>query len=334
MRSKFCASVLLMALAVGAFCAEPPVPAADSKARQAAMLPLLPACKLVVTVDVRALDTTRQLEPLWQKVLGKPDVQLGLQNLMEAFAFELRHDLNYLVVALDPSVPNSEFILLDGKYNMQRVQDFLLNMNVLQDVRGNTAVYALPDEKQPGKTNYAAFLKPTLIAFGRKEAVNAAIDRLNELDNKKLCPAAQLLQELPAECILRVGVVDLASFPGEKDPIRPSINGAAAGLEVGELAKLKVLAKCKDAPAAKNIADMAQGGIALLKLFLEKEPQLAAMLKNVLNDTKASSEGALAQLSVAAPASDAVTALLKLIEIQEKKTAAGTIPADVPPGGF
>lgn len=338
-RQVFSMLVLFAALGFGALAGEkgvePPYAPADAKS---GVLNLVPNCKVLVTLDVRALDTDKLFEPLWGKLLGRQEVQLQMQQFAEAFGFDLRRDLNQIVFAADPSAQHSEFILLDGRLNTARIQEFLVNANALQDVNGDHVIYALPDEKQQGKSNYLTFLKPTLIAFGQKDAVKASIERLRNQKNTEPCAAAQLLQDLPEKSALRVAIVDLASMPGDKDPIRNVVRCAAASLELGEQMKVTAIARCKDDAAAKSVAEMAQGALAFLRVAAAKEPQLEPLLKNAFADAKAVQQGALAQLTASTATADAVKALVKFVEIQEKNTAAGTIPpappVEIGVGGF
>ena len=259
-------------------------------------LPLAPAsAKLVVSLDVRALDANPAFEPLWAKLMSLPNVTEKLEQFEQLFSFRLRRDLDRIVFACIPGVEDSKLILLEGRFDTARIKETLLNWGAAPDFHWETAIFTLPDEKNPEKKNYLAILEPKLLAFGCHDGLLAAVEGWQANAKAPAEPqsaAGKLVRQLPAEAVIRVGLDDLAALPGGKDPIRPALRQLSGAVLLGPQLKLQLSAECKDLPAAQNIKQVAEGGAALARLVLAQRPELNKLFGAALQSVGFTQNGA------------------------------------------
>ena len=290
------------------------VPAAKGGDMAVSLLP--GSAKLQVSVDVRALDGNKDLQPLWKKVLELPQIQEGLSKVQEAFAFDLRRDLNRVTFGVDPKRKGSEFIVLEGRLDTGKIQETFLMMGAEPDVYNGSTIYRTKDEKEPGVARHFSILKPDLLVFGQKDAVMGAVDRLREKAGGAAAAPDGTAAKGP---VIRATLKDIAGIPAKKNPIQPVLDSLEATLDAGDAMALRVQLRCKDATAAKRMRAIAEGGAALLLLVLAENPELEKLLAGVLDSAKFTQEGASVLGEVKMPPAEAVNALLKAVDMAEQR---------------
>ncbi|MCX7805164.1 MAG: hypothetical protein N3A38_08240 [Planctomycetota bacterium] len=302
----------------------PPIPAPPENAAQAAedrprhlslALSLLPpSAKLAVAIDVSAIRNAKALAGLRSRFFSLPNVQSAASRLHEAFEFDIQKDLRMVAFACDPSRKGSEFFLIEGNFNQGRIREMLLAMAAAPDVVDGTSLYAIPDEKEPGKVNYGTFLKPDLIAFGNRDAVLAAAGKLREGDTSKMpCTAALTIRDLPAGAAVRVALDDIPSLPKIEEPFRTLIKSASGSLEVSDRFLLRLSVRCRDDMVARDIKEMAEGGAAMLRLGLLKKPALQKVFGEALVGARFEQAGTVAGGEIRIAADKVAAAAVELM---------------------
>ncbi len=282
---------------------------------------LLPSSsKLAVAIDLSAVRNAKALAGLRSRFFSLPNVQSASSRLHEAFEFDLQKDLRVVVFACNPSRKGSEFFLLEGNFNQARIREMLLAMVAAPDAVDGVSLYAIPDEREPGKVNYGAFLKPDLIAFGNREAVLAAARKLRDGDiSSNACALASAIRELPARAAVRAAMDDISSLSEIEEPFRPLLKSAAGALEISDKIVLRLAVRCRDETVAKDVKEMAEGGAAMLRLGLLKKPELQKVFGDALAGAKFENAGIMVGGEVGIAADKLVAAAAELMAREERR---------------
>jgi hypothetical protein len=243
--------------------------------------------------DVRALMTSQFRQQM--KAIEPADGQEGRNEIRDAVGIDIEQDIDYVVgcVLATPAggtETQNGYILAHGRFDKGRIEAFVREKGgVAQDYRGR------PTEAQPeGATTPphpemgVTFVNQDVVALGSTAALKKVIDiQFGEtrtvLANSDVMTMIETVE--PGNNAWVVGRFDVLSkqahLPSEVAGQLPQVTWFSAGGHVNGGVNGTVSLQARDEEAAKNLAAVVGGFIALGNMQASTKPELQAIMKSI-----------------------------------------------------
>lgn len=236
---------------------------------------------LVAFADVRAVMTS--------------DLRARMQERQPAddgSDFELRtgirvaSDIDEAVVCLapDPSDGASLLVMLSGRFDQERLESLAVeNGGTVSEYDGHTIIATTIGDSRLAM----AFVEPGVLAVGSEALVLGAIDLVDGGDN--VTANARLMTLLskvdPGSNAWAVGDLDRSGsdvwMPEGLDPRALRVTAFSVAGRVNGGVRLTLQAETPDEAASQNLRDILQGFLALARMQVDAQPEIAAILDSV-----------------------------------------------------
>ena len=233
----------------------------------------------VVHADLERLRQTQLGAYLTNKLSAGPAAD-KLAAFQAVFSFDPRKDLNTLTLYGKSQDPAQSVALLGGRFNeTQLVTLVKANDSYQSQAFGQHTIHSWIDDKKPNEGRQYGCFHPSgfLVISHGQEMIQEAVEVLDHtrgsLDAAKVFGSESLMQ-----APLFIAGANLDAF-GDLSPNAAILKQASSGqLALGEnngLLVVNLLLTAKDATAATNMQQVAQGLLAIAQLGQQKNPQLA-----------------------------------------------------------
>jgi hypothetical protein len=224
----------------------------------------------------------------------------ALQQLEEKTGLDPARDVDQIVIA-GTSPGSVGLALVTGRFDLYKLGRALETEGKVKGYGPEgVTLYAFGEEGKPATA--VAFLDETSLLFGPKAQVEAAVSSRarGEAPFKKNAVLMALVEKVrPGFTFWMVGDQSLlAGLPTSVPAPGASAGGATIGLPAlqsltvtGDLdpqVSLQVAGDAKDEAAAKNLADVVRGFVALMSLQAQQKPELQQLASAVTVATEAS----------------------------------------------
>jgi hypothetical protein len=251
-----------------------------------AELAFVPAnARMVAYADVRQLmnsplhDHVRQFE---SKARINPD------GLEARTGIDIESDVDRVLVASMPAAAGTplqrdSLLLARGRFDLTRIEGLMREQGAqVSDYRG-VRIVSLKDDARDAAM---AFAEPGLIAFGPAHLVRAGLDAKAGAADGIRADAGFMKLVADVDDGAAWSVAKMDSLPGAGLPPAvvsqlPPIDWIAASGQVDTGIHGFVRADARDAQGAKDLHDVVQGFLALLKLQGARQPQYKGLLDSV-----------------------------------------------------
>jgi hypothetical protein len=313
--------ILLLATAAAVFTGAPMVFAAPFNPKDVAADPAL-----LLHVDCDALKSSS----VGQSILSEPDVQDKLAALGAIFDFDLRKQLHGLTVYTTEEHPKDGALIVYADFDPNRLITLAKAMEGYQTAtNGSHVIYSWVDDKKKAKDGerprVCGAILGQKVVFGQDETHLA--DALDVIDGKG--PSFSGKKGLPeaaaGESILLQGVMLKFDFDSTDQNAAIFKMSKSVRVKLSEVAGNMIAAvrfEASDAETANNIANIAQGLLAVLKL--QKSDANATKLANAIVIKQ---DGATVGLTLSVASSEVIDTIKegqKKAEEKEKETAKDT----------
>jgi len=247
-----------------------------------------------------------------------PPEDRGREEFRQRTGIDIETDLDRVVACmLAREGPESAFVALRGRFDVARLEALAREHHgVVEEYRGTRLIRGSEDgagkegEGRRHGTPAVAFAEPGLVLVGELAAVKAAIDTRaagqNVTANDDLM---KLIRELDQSATAwAVGRVDVLArhgrLPRDVSSQLPAVKWFSAAGRIDGGVSGVVRAEARDEEAARNLRDVANGFLALVRMQAASKPELQTLMQSVaLGGT-----GTTVELSFALP-SEVIDAL-------------------------
>lgn len=248
-----------------------------------------------------------------------PPEDKGREEFRQRTGIDIETDLDRVVACVLPREgPESAFVALRGRFDVARLEALAREHHgVVEEYRGTRLVRGSGgsgDVEGEGRRRHGtpavAFAEPGLVLVGELAAVKAAIDTRaagqNVTANDDLM---KLIREMDQSATAwAVGRVDVLArhgrLPQEVSSQLPAVKWFSAAGRIDGGVSGVVRAEARDEEAARNLRDVANGFLALVRMQAGSKPELQTLMQSVaLGGT-----GTTVELSFALP-SEVIDAL-------------------------
>jgi hypothetical protein len=262
----------------------------------------------VAYVDVRNLMSSELRQHLAAR---QPDAHAGVDRFREQTGIDIERDVDYIMAAFfagqeaqaDSDSRRMPLVLARGRFDEVRIEGLVRDQGgTVEDYKGFRLL--VHDQMKMALT----FLEPGLVAFGASDVVRNAIDTTSTgasiRSNDELMRLVRDVEGGDAWAVVRFDELSARQLPAELTRQLPPINWFSVTGTVNSGLQGRLRVEARDEVAAKNLADVARGFLALARLQSGQLPEAAELL----NSLQLVAEGASVSLSFAVPA-DVIDAL-------------------------
>jgi hypothetical protein len=253
---------------------------------------------VVAYADVRGLMDSQFRQQM--KALEPVEGQEGRDEVRDAVGIDIEQDIDYVVACvLAAPVEGTEspngYILAHGRFDQARIEAFINEKGgVAQDYRGKK-MFVHPVEALPeGTTGHAhgdmgiTFVNKDVVALGSTAALKKVID-IQFGDARAVLTNDDVMKMIgtvePGNNAWVVGRFDVLSkqahLPTNVAGQLPQVTWFSAGGHVNGGINGMVALQARDADAAKNLAAVAGGFVALANMQAATRPELQAIMKSI-----------------------------------------------------
>lgn len=247
---------------------------------------------VVFHLNVEQVRASQIYQTIWGLVSAEPEVQEGLAELEAAAGFDPTTDISGVLITLNPENEERYGILVEGSFDLARIQTFL-NTHMAEnpgemtsmEYAGHT-VYHDPSETSADKA-YFSLINDGLVAIGTQDELSAILDTMAGTRENVTTNAAVNAQ---------LGSVDMSGAYWFAAQITPSMQAELVGSPMagmsgvrgngtitGGIAANTVLTTNSEQEAA-SMATFMNAGLAEAAANPEAAGMLAAMGISSLND--------------------------------------------------
>lgn len=262
----------------------------------------LPAAALALPATSRyviGFDVPRFLaSPLYARLTRQHPEQDMFKEMQEQVGVDPRRDVDQVVLAGARGQAMAAMVF--GRFDRYRLGRALeTRKGVTWKTHAGTTVYLLGEARSRGQA--VAFLDDHALVVGDREGVLATLD--NRAGGGSLRSNAALIgllgQVKPGSTLWMVGDAELlsalpTSMPGSGAPAGstqtmalPRLKGLIATGEFDPALDLDVIGETEDDAAARNLADLVRGGVALISLQAAQKPELRELASAISVTTDA-----------------------------------------------
>lgn len=249
----------------------------------------LPAAALALPASSRyvmGFDVPRFLaSPLYARLTRQHPDQDMFKDLQEQVGIDPRRDVDQVVLA--GARGQATAVMVFGRFDRERLARALeTRKGVTWKAHGNTTVYSVGEGARHAQA--VAFLDDQTLLLGERAGVLATLD--NRAGGGSLRSNTALVNLLsavkPGSALWMVGDAELLSAlpatmpgasatPGQTQAMNlPRLKSLIATGEFDPALDLDVIGETEDETAARNLADLVRGGVALLSLQAAQKPEL------------------------------------------------------------
>jgi hypothetical protein len=282
---------------------------------------------LLLHVDCDALKASS----VGQSILSEPEIQDKLAAVGAIFDFDLRKQLHGLTVYTTEEHPKDGALIVYADFDPDRLITLAKAAEGFQSTtNGSHVIYSWLDDKKKAKDGERPRVCGAIlghrVVFGQ-DATHLA-DALDVIDGK--APNFSGKQGLPeqasGESILLEGVMLKFDFDGADQNAAIFKMSKSVRLKLSEVANTmtaNVRFEASDADTATQIASIAQGLLAVLKL--QKTDANAMKLANAIVIKQ---DGSVASLTLSVPSSELIDTIKQGQKKAEEKAQAANTPAE------
>jgi hypothetical protein len=313
-------TLLILSTAAAALAGTPAVMAAPFEAKDVAADPAL-----VVHLDCDALRNTA----IAKSILSEQEVQDKLAAVGALFDFDFTKQLHGLTVYTTDGHPKDGALILYADFDANRLITLAkANDGFQSNTVGGHVIYSWLDDKKKAKDGvrphmYGSILGHRVIIGQEESHLAEALDVIDgkspSFSGKKGLPEAE-----SGESIIAEGVMLKFDFEDPEDKAAIFKMSKSVRLKLSEVAEnmaLHVHFEAADADTAKQIGDIAQGLVAVLKL--QRGDANAAKLANAISIKQ---DGATVGLTLSVPSSELISMIKEGQKKAQEKAEAKSAP--------
>lgn len=230
-------------------------------------------------------------------------------KFLEETGIDIERDIDTVVAGLATSGQTGAqpLVLIRGRFDAGRVESLASSHGaIVRDYSGRKLVVApggfngeaVQNPAGPGTEPGMAFLEPTLLALGRVDAIERAIDQVDHPSNVQSSELMDLVGDVRGSGnAWVVGRFDrLTAAPNIPDSVRSHLTGiewVAISADIGSGVRGYVRADTIDDQAGEQLRSVVNGALAAARMFGGQDPKVGAALQAV----QTSGSGKTAQLS-------------------------------------
>jgi len=228
-------------------------------------------------------------------------------RFLEETGIDIERDIDTVVAGLATSeqAGNQPLVLIRGRFDAARVESLAPSHGAtVRDYSGRRLVVATGGFdgahplQEPGTEAGMVFLEPTLLALGRVDAIERAIDQVDHPGNIQNSDLMDLVADVRGSGnAWVVGKFDrLTAAPNIPDSVRSHLTGIqtlAVSADIGTGVRGYVRAEAVDDQAGEQLRSVVNGALAAARMFGGQDPKVGAALQAV----QTSGTGKTAQLS-------------------------------------
>jgi hypothetical protein len=256
------------------------------------------SARMVAFADVHAImqsDLRRKFHP--ETAAGS-----GANKFQEETGIDVERDVDHIVAFASAAVADATnarpLMLARGRFDAVRIEGSIRNQGgVVEDYKGKR-VFSHPEQHIA-----VAFLEPDLVAAGTPEAVHEAID-VKAAGTGTIRSNADVMRLVrdsdngTAWAVARLDAVTASGrLPGDVVKQLPAVNWFAITGHIDDGVRGTIRAEARDEQAAKDLAEVVRGFMALARLQVGQRAEFAALL----NSLELSGTGKTVTLNFAVP---------------------------------
>lgn len=233
---------------------------------------------VIAYADVRSVmssDVRRKVHPL--------ATTNGQREFQEHTGIDIEHDIERVVACLEPHAGGAPtgLVLARGRFDAAKIEALMRDHGArIDDVRGKRLITA--EFGGPGRDGFAlSFVEPGLAAIGSPEMVRRLMSPQPSGDNvTNNVPLMDLVRGLDGD-VWAAGQFDVlranAHIPDRVASRIPAITVFSIGATVDTALRGVVRADARDEQAAKDMRDVVQGALGMVRLSAGGRPELRAL---------------------------------------------------------
>jgi hypothetical protein len=228
----------------------------------------------------------------------------GKDKFLEETGINIEQDIDTVVAGLSTSEQGTQpLVLIRGRFDAARVESLATSHGATVRAYSGRRLVVAPDSagyQAAGLGTEAglAFVEPDLLAMGRVDAIQQAIDRVDRPSEAQKSALLDMVSDVHgsgnAWFISRFD--RLSAAPNVPDAVRSHLNGiewVAVSADIGTGVRGYVRADAIDEQAGEQLRSIVNGALAAARMFGGQDPRVETALKGV----QASGAGKSAQLS-------------------------------------
>jgi hypothetical protein len=228
----------------------------------------------------------------------------GKEKFLEETGINIEQDIDTVVAGLSTSEQGTQpLVLIRGRFDAARVESLATSHGAtVREYSGRRLVIAPVSASHPtagpGTEAGLAFVESNLLAIGRVDAIQQAIDRVDRPSETQKSALLDMVSDVHGSG--NAWIVSrfdrLSAAPNVPDAVRSHLNGiewVAVSADIGTGVRVYVRADAIDEQAGEQLRSIVNGALAAAKMFGGQDPRVETALKGV----QASGSGKSAQLS-------------------------------------
>ncbi len=254
--------------------------------------------RMVVYADVRAI----MQSDLRQKFHPKSSADSAPNKFKEQTGIDVETDVDHVVAFASGDTGDPQqarpLMLARGRFDAVRIEGLLHEHNATVETYKGTRVFTEPEQ------HFAvAFVEPDLVAAGTQESVHQAIDVKASgsgtiRDNAEVMRLIRDSDNGTAWAVARLDAVTASGrLPGDVIKQLPAVNWFAVTGHIDDGVRGTIRAEARDDQAAKDLAEVVRGFMALARLQAGQRAEFAALI----NSLELSSSGKTVTLNFTLP---------------------------------
>ncbi len=254
--------------------------------------------RMVVYADVRGI----MQSDLRQKFHPQASADSGANKFKEQTGINIETDVDHVVAFANGNTGDPQqarpLMLARGRFDAVRIEGLLREHDGTVETYKGTRVFTQPEQHLA-----VAFVEPDLVAAGTVDSVHQAIDVKaagtgNIRQNTEVMRLIRDSDSGTAWAVARLDAVTASGrLPGDVVKQLPAVNWFAITGRIDDGVRGTIRAEARDEQAAKDLAEVVRGFMALARLQVGQRPEFAALI----NSLELSGNGSTVTLNFAVP---------------------------------